>query len=165
MRSCCAGVGPEGRFRRNCICGVLLCKGFDTECISVVDRGRNCIFDFKNGENYIFDPPKAYPLCRVLKGKIIEGKNTKWGEMRKQESVQFCAASPTLWGAEQIVCEIGSYDLIYNFGEIRPFCEPEFKIGKLYAKSAKLYARLGVSRDSCWDGGNPVRHPGNLVHT
>ena len=101
----------------------------------------------------------------MLKGKIREDSYTKWEGLRKQKWVLLWVASPTLWGAEQIVCEIGSYDLIYNFGEIRPFCEPEFKIGKLYAKSAKLYARLGVSRDSCWDGGNPVRHPGNLVHT
>ena len=52
------------------------------------------------------------------------------GWLRKQKSVCLWAASPTLWGAEEIVCEIGSYDLRGDWCEIGRCSQYNFKMAK-----------------------------------
>ena len=49
------------------------------------------------------------------------------GVLRKQESVQFCAGSPTLWGAAQMVFGVGGDRLVNGLGEIERFSQCKFK--------------------------------------
>ena len=64
------------------------------------------------------------------------------GWLRKQEVVEFCAASPTRWGAEEIVNGMGGFDLLDDWCEIRRFCEYKFK-------TAKSSSNCAVSRRVC----------------
>ena len=57
------------------------------------------------------------------------------GWLRKQEVVQFCAGSPTLWGAAQMVFGVGGDRLVNGLGEIERFCEYKFKTAKSSSNS------------------------------
>ena len=72
--------------------------------------------------------------------------------------MEFCAASPTLWGAEEIVNGMGGFDLLDDWCEIRRFCEYKFKTAKSSSNSWDLRLFFGT-------GVMPIGTPVSLGYT